>query len=77
LVVSLSANRSDARLEAFAAGRTASEPIVDTDWFSAMDANRDAHISSGEFLGEPSDFERLDVDQDGLVSRAEGFRAKE
>ncbi len=73
LVVSLRASRSDRRLETFASAGPASETANDTDWFSAMDTNRDGNINRSEFLGDASDFERLDLNLDGFVSRAEGL----
>lgn len=75
LVVSLSVRRTDRRLEAFSMAGPSGAPIVDSDWFSAMDVNRDANISAQEFLGEPSDFERFDANRDGFVTRQEALAA--
>jgi len=40
-------------------------------WFDRMDSNADGDISPREFLGTPEQFQEMDLDRDGLVSRAE------
>jgi Ca2+-binding EF-hand superfamily protein len=44
-------------------------------WFVRMDTNGDGDISPREFLGEQKTFDRLDTDNDGLLSRKEARRA--
>lgn len=45
-------------------------------WFDAMDRNRDSYLSPREFLGPPAEFQRMDRDGDGLISRAEAHDAQ-
>jgi Ca2+-binding EF-hand superfamily protein len=44
-------------------------------WFRRMDRNRDGAISPREFLGTREQFQQLDTDGDGLISREEALRA--
>jgi Ca2+-binding EF-hand superfamily protein len=44
-------------------------------WFRKMDRNGDGDLSPSEFLGPPAEFERLDLDKDGLISVEEAERA--
>ncbi len=44
-------------------------------WFRKMDRNGDGDLSPREFLGPPAEFERLDLDKDGLISVEEAERA--
>ncbi len=77
LVAALAIVRSDSRLDNFLAGAGAmSAPAVDSDWFSAMDTNRDGSVNSAEFLGEADDFFRFDINQDGFLSRGEVYFPK-
>jgi Ca2+-binding EF-hand superfamily protein len=45
-------------------------------WFDAMDRNQDGDLTPREFLGTPAQFQELDTNQDGLISRAEARAAK-
>jgi Ca2+-binding EF-hand superfamily protein len=45
-------------------------------WFRKMDRNSDGDISRREFLGPRADFERLDVDHDGLINAEEASKPK-
>ena len=38
------------------------------EWFRAMDRNQDGDVSSREFIGDPTAFQRLDRDGDRLIS---------
>lgn len=78
LVAMLTILRSDSRLENQLpqAGMDRSIQAVDSDWFSAMDTNRDGSISQTEFLGEQAEFSRLDGNQDGFLSRGELYIPK-
>jgi hypothetical protein len=40
-------------------------------WFTAMDANQDGVVSRREFIGSGEQFDRLDVDQSGLIDALE------
>ena len=40
-------------------------------WYQRMDRNNDGDLSWEEFLGSRRDFDRLDVDQDGLIDLKE------
>jgi hypothetical protein len=40
-------------------------------WFRKMDRNGDGDVSRAEFLGTRAEFDAMDADHDGLVSRAE------
>lgn len=40
-------------------------------WFAAMDRNGDGDVSRREFLGMPEDFDRIDTNRDGVISREE------
>jgi Ca2+-binding EF-hand superfamily protein len=44
-------------------------------WFRRMDRNGDGDLSRSEFLGRDADFERLDLDRDGLISVSEAVEA--
>ncbi|MFN4260562.1 MAG: EF-hand domain-containing protein [Gemmataceae bacterium] len=44
-------------------------------WFRKMDRNGDGDISPREWLGSKEEFERIDADGDGLISRAEAEAA--
>lgn len=76
LVAILELKRADSRLDLgpLAAGAGASDvPVVDQDWFSAMDTNRDGVIGKSEFLGSYDDFSGLDADNDGFIGRQEVY----
>ena len=45
-------------------------------WFRKMDRNRDGDISRREFLGPRVNFERLDLDHDGLIDAQEAGNAR-
>lgn len=45
-------------------------------WFRKMDRNGDNDISLREFLGPREDFQRLDMDKDGLIDASEAERAE-
>jgi hypothetical protein len=77
LVASLTLKRSDTRFEITPAGsRSLVEPTLGGDWFNAMDTNQDGTISGEEFLGESSDFNGWDRDQDRFLSRGEVYFPK-
>lgn len=40
-------------------------------WFTGMDYNSDGELSQSEFLGDRSDFEKLDKDRDGIIDARE------
>ena len=44
-------------------------------WFRKMDRNNDGDVSRSEFPGRPEDFDKLDLDHDGLVSVEEAEAA--
>lgn len=46
------------------------------EWFKRMDRNRDGDLSRREFLGNRTQFERLDEDHDGLINAEEAEKAK-
>ncbi|RMF40802.1 MAG: hypothetical protein D6753_10870, partial [Planctomycetota bacterium] len=46
------------------------------DWFSAMDVNADGVVDLDEFLGETTDFQQLDADSDGFISRREVYQVE-
>jgi Ca2+-binding EF-hand superfamily protein len=51
-------------------------PAAGPSWFRKMDRNRDGDISRREFLGPRADFERLDLDHDGLIDAEEAAKTK-
>jgi Ca2+-binding EF-hand superfamily protein len=46
-------------------------PRAGPDWFQKMDRNGDGDVSRREFLGTHPQFDRLDLDRDGLLSPSE------
>jgi len=77
LAASLTLKRSDERLEiALPGSRSLVEPRLDGDWFDAMDTNQDGTISPAEFLGDSTDFNDWDRDQDRILSRGEVYFPK-
>jgi Ca2+-binding EF-hand superfamily protein len=50
-------------------------PIRGPIWFRKMDRNGDGDVSWREFLGSRADFERIDLDGDGLISPEEAEKA--
>ncbi len=59
-------------------GRTSGSPTAGPVWFYKMDRNGDGDVSRGEFLGNKTEFGKLDANTDGLISldEAEAFEAK-
>lgn len=47
------------------------------EWIRKMDVNGDGFVSRAEFLGTPAQFERIDADDDGLISPEEAIRHDE
>ncbi len=52
------------------------QPAAGPSWFKRMDRNKDGDVSRREFLGPRRDFDRLDVDRDGLLSAEEAAGSK-
>jgi Ca2+-binding EF-hand superfamily protein len=52
-----------------------SRPTAGPDWFRKMDRNGDGDVSRREFLGTHPQFDRLDLDHDGMLSPAEADAA--
>lgn len=52
---------------------TAQPAVQDSDWFSAMDTNRDGSIGRAEFLGASTDFRAADKNGDGFISKSEVY----
>ncbi len=50
--------------------RGANESTAPT-WFTGMDYNSDGELSRSEFLGDQIDFEKLDLDRDGIIEARE------
>jgi len=50
-------------------------PAAGPAWFRKMDRNRDGDVSRREFLGTREQFDRLDLDHDGLLSPKEAQAA--
>lgn len=74
LVARLELNRTDQRLTSpLISNPQTDTTVADSDWFSAMDTNRDSYVSTLEFLGESADFNEIDSDRDGFLSRNEAF----
>jgi Ca2+-binding EF-hand superfamily protein len=46
------------------------------DWFDSMDRNGDGDLSPREFLGSDEQFQKLDLDADGLIDRQEAQGTK-
>jgi len=44
-------------------------------WFARMDRNGDGDVTPREFLGSPEQFQKLDLDSDGFLSREEAEKA--
>ena len=44
-------------------------------WFHKMDQNGDGYVSRREFLGSKADFDRIDLDHDGLIDPDEAEKA--
>jgi Ca2+-binding EF-hand superfamily protein len=51
------------------------QPVQGPAWFKRMDRNRDGYVSFREFLGRLEDFQKLDLDGDGLISPEEAAKA--
>ena len=79
LLVRLEIARQDDRvsLDVFGESESTGDESVDSDWFAAMDTNRDGFVTDSEFLGERDDFQRLDTDKDGFIGRVEVYGAAE
>jgi hypothetical protein len=45
-------------------------------WFRKMDRNGDGDVSRAEFPGRPEEFDKLDLDHDGLISVEEAEAAE-
>lgn len=50
-------------------------PRTGPEWFRAMDRNGDGDVSRREFTGPAEVFDKLDTDQDGLLSATEAAKA--
>ncbi|MCA9130030.1 MAG: hypothetical protein KDB22_23240 [Planctomycetales bacterium] len=76
LVIRAEVSRVDSRMtllpESLESTTAESPP---TDWFSAMDSNQDGSIAELEFLGDYDDFARLDLDNDGYITRGEVYES--
>ncbi len=74
--VLLEVKRSDVRGSGLRLGGTDSEKrganeVSAPTWFTGMDYNSDGELSESEFLGERSDFEKLDRNRDGIIEARE------
>lgn len=76
LVAKLEIDRRDSRLSSTPMGTSPTIPVADSDWFTAMDTNRDSYISTAEFLGGPDDFQVLDQNADGFLQAIEVYQAQ-
>jgi Ca2+-binding EF-hand superfamily protein len=73
-VYRLRISRNEQRLNLPIPTSPTSQPAVqDSDWFSAMDTNRDGSIGRAEFLGASSDFRAADKNGDGFISKSEVY----
>jgi Ca2+-binding EF-hand superfamily protein len=53
----------------------AARPAAGPTWFHKMDRNGDGDVSRREFLGSDAEFDRIDLDKDGLISLEEAIKA--
>jgi Ca2+-binding EF-hand superfamily protein len=51
------------------------QPTAGPLWFRKMDRNHDGDVSRREFLGSDAEFDRIDLDKDGLISADEADKA--
>lgn len=78
LAVVLTVSRDDTRLNFSSLGgnemeKRGANALPTPAWFKAMDYNSDSELTKSEFLGEASDFNNLDQNQDGTIEAREVY----